>query len=387
MNVVQVCIGRFHHFHLAKHLHSQGSLARIFTGFPWMKVRREGLPKEKVGTYPWLQTPYMAALRYLPRGGGRQLRKHWQWWSHEAIDAHAARNLPPCDVLVGLSGSALRAGRRAQQVGAKYVCDRGSTHIRHQDRILREEHERWGVDWGGVDPRIMDKEEMEYESADLITVPSTTCRRSFEQQGVPASKIRQVPYGANIRRFKPTGSPPDDRFVIVYVGQVSLRKGIPYLLEAFDKFQHPNKELLIIGGEAKDLGDLMPRWSLDRVKFLGRVSNDRLQHYYSTAHVMVLPSIEEGLSLVQGEAIACGCPVIASENTGGSDLFDDGEEGFIVPVRDSNAIAERLTLLADSPELRARMSAAGPRRAQQIGGWSNYGQEYEAMLRDIVRAG
>ena len=70
------------------------------------------------------------------------------------------------------------------------------------------------------------------------------------------------------------------------------------------------------------------------MEFLGVVGQERLAELMSTSHVMVLPSIEEGLALVQGQAMACGCPVIASTNTGAEDLFTDGVEGFVVPIRD-----------------------------------------------------
>jgi len=65
---------------------------------------------------------------------------------------------------------------------------------------------------------------------------------------------------------------------------------------------------------------------------------------------------------VQGQALACGCPVLASTNTGGEDLFTDGVEGFIVPVRDVEALTEKMQLLADDPALQARMSEAALRR-------------------------
>ena len=67
----------------------------------------------------------------------------------------------------------------------------------------------------------------------------------------------------------------------------------------------------------------------------------------SSSHVLVLPSVEEGLALVQAQAMACGCPLISSTNTGGEDLFSDGVEGFLVPIRSPEAIAERLQQLAD----------------------------------------
>ena len=91
----------------------------------------------------------------------------------------------------------------------------------------------------------------------------------------------------------------------------------------------------------------------------------------------------EGLAMVQGEALACGCPVIASTNTGGKDLFTDGKEGFIVPIRSADAIAEKLQLLADNPDLRQTMSDAAIKRVQDIGGWDNYGNEFAKLIKSF----
>jgi alpha-maltose-1-phosphate synthase len=103
----------------------------------------------------------------------------------------------------------------------------------------------------------------------------------------------------------------------------------------------------------------------------------------SSSHVMVLPSVEEGLALVQAQAMACGCPLISSTNTGGEDLFTDGVEGFVVPIRSPEAIAARLQQLADDAALQQRMSEAALARVHQIGGWSQYGEAWIDLLHRL----
>jgi alpha-maltose-1-phosphate synthase len=90
------------------------------------------------------------------------------------------------------------------------------------------------------------------------------------------------------------------------------------------------------------------------------------------------------MALVQGQAMACGCPVIATTNTGASDLFTDGIEGFIVPIRDPEALTARMQQLADDPALQASMSEAALRRVRSIGGWGDYGNQWEALLTSMV---
>jgi glycosyltransferase involved in cell wall biosynthesis len=104
----------------------------------------------------------------------------------------------------------------------------------------------------------------------------------------------------------------------------------------------------------------------------------------SRSHVLALPSIEEGLALVQAQAMACGCPVVCSTNTGGEDLFTDGVEGFIVPIRDPLTLAERLQRLADDPALQRSMREAALRRVRSLGGWKEYGDLWESLLKSLT---
>ena len=136
-----------------------------------------------------------------------------------------------------------------------------------------------------------------------------------------------------------------------------------------------------------DVASVLDRLPTTDVEFLGPVSQERLVELMSTSHVMVLPSIEEGLALVQGQAMACGCPVIGSTNTGAEDLFTDGVEGFVVPIRDVAAITEMMERLASDSELQARMSAAALDRVRSLGGWEDYGAKWERLLLRLTGSG
>jgi glycosyltransferase involved in cell wall biosynthesis len=104
----------------------------------------------------------------------------------------------------------------------------------------------------------------------------------------------------------------------------------------------------------------------------------------SRSHVLALASVEEGLALVMGQAMACGCPVIATKATGAEDLFSDGVEGFIAADRDIDAITDRLQRLVDDPTLRAQMGAAALERVKNLGGWDEYGERWDALLHQLT---
>lgn len=384
MKIALSTVGKFHTFDLARELHARGALAGIFTGYPHFKLRNEGLPQALIHTFPWVHGAYMAFpwRHRLPRSVVHQ----WENINAITFGAWVVRNLPACDLYVGLSGSTLPAGKKAQARGARYVCDRGSSHIRVQEELLREEHDLWGLPFSGIDPRAIAREEAEYDAADCITVPSGFVRRSFLSQGVPFEKIRLLPYGVNLSRFQPVAEPTAGRFDVLFVGGMSLRKGVQYLVQAYKKLNHHAKSLTFVGAPSQELIALLTSrglWPSD-ARVLGHMPQTELKSLLSRSHVMVLPSIEEGLAMVQAQAMACGCPVVASRNTGGEDLFSDGHEGFIVPIRDADALATRLQQLADQPELRAAMGRRALERVQSLGGWRDYGQKAMAIYDDML---
>ena len=382
MHVTQISIGRFHHFHLARQLEKRNLLEAIYTGYPRFKIKDEpGIPKQKIYTFPWLHAPYMARGR-LRLDRSIWLDREWAWWAHESLDHYVASRLKDNPCLIALSGSGLYSGYKAQRLGGFHICDRGSSHIRHQEELLSEEYRRYGSRWRGIDPRVIEKEEAEYEQADLISIPSAFCYNSFLKKGISSNKLIKIPYGARLERFYPdtTINPNRDQFTIFFVGQASPRKGFIDLLAAFDKFSHPNKQLILAGSMSNEATSLLERRDCSNIKILGLVPNDKLRFYYNNATVFVLPSIEEGLAMVIGEAMASGCPVIATTNTGASEMITNGIDGFIVPIRSPQSIADHFELLADQPEIRNRISNAALLRVKRIGGWDYYGEQWSTVL-------
>ncbi|MEJ0061037.1 MAG: glycosyltransferase family 4 protein [Terricaulis sp.] len=299
------------------------------------------------------------------------------------VDRQAAQFLDGADLFMALSGCGLGTGLRAQANGAIYVCDRSSSHILYQKRVLDEEADRRGVPRVAFSNIIIERELAEYAAADAITVPSEFVRASFIEEGFSPAKLHKIPLAASLEAFHGTSGPPKDSFEVLFVGQLSLRKGLPYLFEAFSKVKHPAKRLTIAGLPTADfphLKHLVP----PGVRFLGHVPHAQLKSIMAKSHVLALPSIEEGLALVMGEAMACGCPVVASENSGARDLFSDGVEGFIVPPRDSAAMADRIQAIADDAALRERMSQAARLRIETLGGWGQYGSSMIALFERLL---
>jgi glycosyltransferase involved in cell wall biosynthesis len=358
-------------------MHGLGNLARLYTALPRWKV--DNLPKEKVSTFPWLMAPSAGFARVCRT----RLPREIDWIVTDTFGSWVARRLQACDIFHSLSSYGLRAHRVARQrYGALTVCDRGSSHILYQDEILAEEHSLWKVPYRHIDPRVVERELQEYEECDFITVPSDFAYLTFVEKRVAKEKLRLVPYGVDLSLFRPVPK-VDKIFRVIYVGALSLQKGIQYLLQAVEPLRLPGFELWLIGGLDPDIKPIMERYA-GSFRYLGVIPRTKLFSYYSQGSVFIMASIQDGFGLVQAQAMACGLPVVATTNTGASSLFTDGREGFIVPIRDPEAIREKIVYLYEHPDLRNAMAQAARERVQHLGGWDDYGNRMLAVYEDAL---
>ncbi|WP_102227267.1 glycosyltransferase family 4 protein [Acidimangrovimonas sediminis] len=378
MKVVLSTVGRFHIFPLAREFEKLGVLERVYSGFPWSRLAREGVSRARVTTFP-LVRPLLMGLRFLPFPVPKGTTDRLHQLSAASQDRFVARHMPPCDIFVGHEAVGLLSGREAQSRGALYVCDRGCSHIGWQYRLLDEEYARQGLPPPKRTPTLH-RELAEYEAADLIVVASGMVRRSFLEEGFAPEKLAVIPYGVNVERFHPVGAPDPARFDILFVGALSVRKGARDLLTAFHAAKIPNKRLRLAGAITDEIretcADLLDH---PAIEILGHVPHERLKEVMSTSHLITLPSIEDGFGMVVAEAMACGCPAVVSENTGAADIVEEGVSGFVVPIRAPEVLAERFERIAAAPELRQAMSEAALARVAQMGGWSAYGE----AMRDV----
>jgi glycosyltransferase involved in cell wall biosynthesis len=208
--------------------------------------------------------------------------------------------------------------------------------------------------------------------------------RTFMESGVPRDKLAKIPYGVDLSIFRPEPK-MDNVFRVLFVGSAGVRKGLGYLLRAFANLDLPNFELMIVGGFAPDAKPVLEKLAdITKFNYVGFVPRHQLRKTYSQGSVLVLPSILEGLALVQAQAMACGLPVIATANAGAEDLFTDGVEGFIIPPRDPAAIRDKVLLLYHDPDLRERMGNAALLRVRTLGGWESYGNGIAAAYHELL---
>jgi glycosyltransferase involved in cell wall biosynthesis len=367
-------------FELAEQLARQGCLDTIHTGYPLGRMP-ETLQKH-ARTYPWILTG-LALSRKAP--GKHRWKNEVDWLATRHFDGLVAQRISPkANIHIGMSGSSIRSFREAKRKGIKTICERGSSHIVFQNDILREEFDIWGLPYAGIDQRTITQELEEYAACDYIAVPSGFAAKTFLEKGAPAEKLLRNPYGVDLSLFRPIRK-EDTVFRIIYVGAISVRKGIGYLLKMMDLLREMRCELWIVGAIQPD-GEMFAHVSDDRIKFLGPQPRTELYKYYSQASLFVTASVEEGLSLVQAQAMACGLPVLATPNTGAEDLFSNGIEGFIVPIRSPETMAERVETLFKNAGLLREMKQAAVKRVRMIGGWASYGAKAIANYKSVLEA-
>jgi len=381
MKVVYAAPNRSHHYPYAVALASRGALGAFVSGFPrFGKQAAIDLPEGTLKRRDSLQLLYLAALRTPLL---RQKPAEWlAYLSKCYLDRASLRWAREADVFLAYNGCALSTFSALQGSGTRRVLEVVNSHVSYQDELLAEEHDRCGLSYKGVFSAEKCRRLQEYEICDHILCPSSFVARSLIARGIPQSKILRNSYG--FRRIPTDGRPPVMRNGkrLLYVGSVSVRKGLRYLIEALRLVKWPGVTLDIVGPMTGATG--LENMTLpSNVKFHGVLKTVELGAMFSQSDVFVLPSIEEGQALVVGEALGFGLPIITTENSGADDIITDGREGYIVPIRDAPAIAEKIEKLLGDDEMRRTMGEEATHTAQLLGGWEVAGNRLVDTLQAI----
>ena len=183
-----------------------------------------------------------------------------------------------------------------------------------------------------------------------------------------------IPNGIDVGYFSADTEPipelEDGKLNILFVGRMEKRKGLRYLLEAYSrvKWDFPDVRLVVVGpgNLDKDCHRVLGERNLQDVVFAGGVPYRDLPRYYKSAHICCAPATgRESFGIVLLEAMAAGKPVLASRIEGYSGLVRHGEQGLMVPPKDSAALADALALLIRTPGLRSQMGARGRQTVEQ----------------------
>jgi glycosyltransferase involved in cell wall biosynthesis len=333
------------------------------------ELRRRGsdaVPPEAVVRLPWLELPTVAALRSLPRLGSLPRLLGLRNAVFDAMVAREVRRHPPA-LVMPVDSAALTTIRAARAAGVPSLLNQTIGHVAVGQRILMEEAVRH-PDWADsmpleLPPRLVERARREALEADGILAPSDYVERTLIEIGVPAERIFVLPYGVRTDRFTPARPPARKAgpFRILYVGQISQRKGLAYLLEAVRRLGRPDIELLLVGsiiGAGRGL-----RSYEGHFRHLANRPHGELAEIYRSADLFAYPSLHEGSAQAIMEAMACGLPVVATEVGGVPDLVEQGETGWLIRHEDFEGTARMAARMLADPAMVRRMGAKARKRA------------------------
>jgi alpha-maltose-1-phosphate synthase len=285
------------------------------------------------------------------------------------------------------SGATLPLCRR---LGIPSIVSMVHGDVRDEERVMETESaiapEFMGMYLGGgsLDRKLLawlhERRLRDLALADRILVPSDHIAQRLTQQGTALDRLHVIPYAADCRRFSPGSEKRDpDTCTFLFAGGISQRKGIKYLLEAWQRIRRPGWRLQLLGPMPSNPGPLGPY--LESVEPLGRVSHAEMPARMREADVFVFPSLFEGSAVVTYEALASGLPCVVTAEAGS--VVRDGLEGFVVGARDVATLAARMETLALDRDLRARMAGAARARALAFD-WPRYHRAIVAVVNDLI---
>jgi glycosyltransferase involved in cell wall biosynthesis len=280
--------------------------------------------------------------------------------------------------------AALRTFRRAQRRGLSRVWDLPLPHYATLERMWNAELTRWPGAHGGATAPIEPawkkrRKDAELGLATAVSVASANTRRSLEELGTQVPVV-VTPYGFPVETFQPKQRLGDGSFTVLAVGTQDLRKGTPYLLEAWKKADLKNARLRLVGPMNLTKNFLDSYAGL--FEHVPHAANIALGQIYRAADLLVFPTLGDGYGLVIQESMACATPVVTTPCGGGPESITDGQTGWIVPPRDVDALVERLRFAAANRDKVFQVGLAARARAETWT-WARAGQSLVQALAGL----
>lgn len=313
-----------------------------------------GIPDAKISAFPWLA--YLYAYKRTQTKTANDVVKLQSWIGRSFSNA-ILKNFPPhASSVYGFNTECLELFESVKRRGVRTVLEqanapKGIIHkFRNEEMARFEGWEQTTVADEGIVEEICDRERREWGLSDLIICGSEFVKQGIAAVGGPVEKCAVVPYGVDFggrsNNLAKVRKATDRTIKVLTVGSVDLRKGAPYTLLAAKKTSS-FAQYKFAG--VNNLSSRIKDYVTDSVEFMGQVPRSEIRSLYDWADVFLLPSVCEGSATVIYEALSYGLPVVTTANSGS--VVRHGVDGFIVPIRDPEAIADAIERLATDSEL------------------------------------
>lgn len=360
---------RFHLLDLARELSDLGHDVRFYSYVPTGRAVKFGLKRECSHSLLVLLLPFLALIK-LSKGAYWAIKL-----SHLILDYYLSWFMRPCDVYIALGTVYEKSFTAAKQnFGAITILEWGSKHIQEQQRILAE------IPDVKKQPEYFTARSLRgYQLADYIAIPSDHVKQSFIEKGFSERNLLQNPYGVDLSMFNATEISTTNPYDVIAVGAWSYQKGYDLLIEVCQK----NELRVLHVGTVVDIE--FP--SSENFTHVDSVDQNQLVNYYAQARVFALPSRQDGLAMVQSQALICGLPIVCSMHTGGRDLQNQLiDKQWICEMKEytvnelERCIFQALNLATTQTGLRSYSNDV----TDQLS-WTAYGRRYNVNLQNISK--
>ncbi|WP_293297053.1 glycosyltransferase family 4 protein [Pedobacter sp. UBA4863] len=379
MKISVSCGGRFHGFDMAAYFEQQGYLAQLVTGYPKSEAAKFGISKKNVLSI-YLNEVINRITNKL--GLGYPLNT----FACQIYDYFTALFInKTSDVYFLWSGYSLYtiSAIRKKNPNAKIILVRGSAHILTQKKLL---HKISPTPKKTIDNLMIKRELAEYELADYINVPSSFVLNTFIDHGFNKDKIFVNFLGVDLVSFPFTKKKTNKNSIVFgSVGTLCARKNTKGIIEAFNAVLTKNTDIkLIIAGPIDHFTFNRESLNSPNISYIQKMPQRDLFKIYKEIDVFIMNSVEEGMAMVQLQAMASGCALISTPNSGGEDLIDPFENGLLIKPFDNKDLQKSLEWFIKNKQLITKMGAISKIKVENGFTWDDFGKRNIDFAKKIV---
>lgn len=296
-----------------------------------------------------------------------------------------------CDIVIMYDSTALSCFKYLSKHNNKIIriLDTSTVSHSYMKKTFDKEIELTGIKYLKKEfsylwnEKLLKRYDDEIKFSNYFLAPSRVVHESLIYSKVKENQILHVPYGVDIDKFNPSiNTSCDGKLKLVFVGQVTCRKGINHLLEVISNFDKNKVELFIAGAYDKNSEWYNKYCDYSNINFLGFVTHDKIVNLYQSADLFVLPSLAEGMALVGLEALASGLPVICSQYSGIDDLIENKKNGFVYNVFDNDSFNNIIEWCLINRE-KLKIMKLNARSTAENYTWSNYEKNVVSALNRL----
>ncbi len=376
--------GRAWSFQLAENLYKKNFLKFLVTSYPKFYVKKYGIPSKHVKSFFIIEITQkmLQKINYILN---RLFKINLHAFYINFLDVisdfiHSLFLIKDSDFyILGFGNSTCQIIKKTKKNKIKTIYFLNNSTDKFFDITLKQEYKKLGIKNIFTIPNFKLRKRISnsLNNADYVGAISEFQAKKFIQEGIVESeRLLVTPMGTDIKLFKPMPK-KNDKFIVITVANDVVRKGMIYLINAFNSLSLENAELWLVGTLNNQLLKKITKLEDNNIIF-GSVNEFKLPELYSQSTIFCLPTLEDGGPMVIPQAMACGLPVISSEYSVAPDFITDGEEGFIVEPRNTKKIAEKINFFYKNPKITKEMGIKARKIIEEKGSW-------EIMTDKIVK--